>query len=230
MSLLLTLEGLSQAWLCAPRTDFKDDIARTRPHPTLSGVAGLLGAALGYEFGHTHTWLSEMSMAARVDDAGSVEVDYQTVAYPTKGGNVKRLFAKRNTNTLIARKEYLFGAKFTVALDGDAERLAEAAEALSNPHFTVFLGSKNCPPSAPISPRLVDTPVYEAVADGVHTVYADERVLSGEVRERGFKETVADVPVFDGDVLHRKWRTRTVYRIDPAMSGGDHDYFKELLR
>src|SRR5688500_11039636 len=87
--LLLRLEGPLQSWGVRSRWD----VRATGLEPSKSGVIGLLGCALGYPMRDRR--LEELSKAllfgVRVENAGAVVIDYQTVTdyLPIAGGGYR---------------------------------------------------------------------------------------------------------------------------------------------
>src|SRR5690606_6011040 len=73
--------------------------------------------------------------------------------------------AGRNVNTTITYRDYRVGVLYGVALwDGPLEDLASA---LRRPVFTLYLGRKSCPLSAPPDPQVVEA--NDALAALRHT-------------------------------------------------------------
>jgi len=145
-TLFLRLEGPLQAW-GDHRSKFI--VRRTAKAPTKSGVIGILCAALGVPRSEVAkiAQLAGLRMAARLDAPGFLWSDYNTVgakrAMPTAEGKLKE-------ETMITYREYLCDASFLVALQGDHALIAELAEAVQKPKWTLYLGRKSCPPSRPI--------------------------------------------------------------------------------
>lgn len=149
-ALFLRLEGPLQAWGGRTIGRFR----RTESVPTKSGVIGLLGAALGLSRHALNGRLDELNaleMAVRVDRAGHVEEDFQTVGAGVgvlaAEGNVKKTAATGEVEAIISPREYLVDAGFLVVLVGSAELIEELAHALQHPRWPLFLGRKRCIPS-----------------------------------------------------------------------------------
>jgi len=149
-TLFLRLEGPFQAW---GNHESKFLVRRTAEAPTKSGVIGLLCAALGIprpaaaETGLPK--LSALKMGVRIDSPGIRWWDYHTV-----GADMDMRIAEEEGKTkpgaMLTRREYLCDASFLVALQGDANLIAELAAAMENPKWTLYLGRKCCPPSRPL--------------------------------------------------------------------------------
>jgi CRISPR system Cascade subunit CasD len=57
---------------------------------------------------------------------------------------------KPDKDATVSRREYLFDARFGVILAGESNVLNEAAGALLNPVWGIWLGRKCCIPAAPV--------------------------------------------------------------------------------
>jgi CRISPR system Cascade subunit CasD len=98
--------------------------------------------------------------------------------------------AGRNVNTTITYREYRVGVLYAVALWGAP--LEHIAAALRAPVFTLYLGRKSCPLSAPPDPRIVEAadalealrhasrPPFHGNAD-IRLVASDEPLSSGDM-------------------------------------------------
>lgn len=134
--------------------------------PGRSAVLGLVAAALGIrreEAGRLAD-LERLSVAVSVLAFGEPLRDYHTVeTIPTaaaKRPDSRRAAlaaAGRRTNTTVTLRDYRMGPLFTAALWGEGD-LAGIEAALCKPAFTVYLGRKACPLSAPMAPRIVAAP------------------------------------------------------------------------
>lgn len=161
--LLLRLEAPLQAWGLRARWDVRD----TGDEPSKSGVIGLLGCALGYPVADPRLEALErqLTMAVRVERAGSRLSDYQTITgiLPTAAGGVKGSLT--DPSTIISPRGYLQDAAFLVIIDGPTDVLERCAAALREPRWPVYLGRKACPPSRPVLVGLLDT--YESLMDAL---------------------------------------------------------------
>ncbi len=149
--LFLRLEGPLQSW--GDRA-----IGRSRGTaliPTKSGLVGLLGAALGLSRAALNRRLDELNslaMAVRVDRAGHVAEDYQTVGarigVVAADGHVKKTASTGEYEAIISPRDYLVDASFLVLLRGNLATIEELADALRNPRWPLYLGRKRCVPGA----------------------------------------------------------------------------------
>lgn len=148
----------------------------TALHPTKSGVAGLLAAALGYD----KHGADEPAQIARLAALTCTTVtlpkpgkreelpilrlsDYHTVAFTAEAdvspSRRRKLLAKANypisaedrgSEMLPTDRHYLLDSRFGVLLEGEADFLAEIATALQNPRWGLWLGRKCCIPASPL--------------------------------------------------------------------------------
>ncbi|MFF4534266.1 type I-E CRISPR-associated protein Cas5/CasD [Streptomyces sp. NPDC001407] len=134
--LVLVLAGPLQSWGSTGRHAFRD----TDPHPTKSGVTGMLASALGLPRTDT-TGLAELAaltFAVRTDQPGTRTRDFHTTH--TRDGKAMPL----------SDRFYLADALFTAALAGPADLTVRAHQALLNPAHPLFLGRRSCPPARPV--------------------------------------------------------------------------------
>lgn len=146
-TLFLRLEGPLQSWGGRTIGRFR----RTESVPTKSGVLGLLGAALGLSRQQLNARLEELNqltMAVRVDRAGHIEEDYQTVGAKVgvlaANGVIKETAGTGEVEAIISPREFLADASFLVILRGDNELIKELSRALQSPRWPLFLGRKRC--------------------------------------------------------------------------------------
>lgn len=151
--LFLRLEGPLQSWGGRTIGRFR----RTESVPTKSGVIGLLGSALGLSRRQLNTRLEELNglaMAVRVDRAGTLLDDYQTVGAKigvlAADGTPKKTAGTREYEPIISPREYLLEASFLIILQGPAALIDELAAALQDPVWPLFLGRKRCVPGTPL--------------------------------------------------------------------------------
>lgn len=135
--------------------------------PGRSALLGLLGAALGIRRDGDFSALDGLSVAVAVFDEGRPLRDYHTVqTIPT--AKVKRPQSRPiglrevggEVNTTITHRDYRTCPLYAVAISGDA--LEVIAEALKQPVFTLYLGRKSCPLSAPLAPQVIAAASVEA--------------------------------------------------------------------
>jgi CRISPR system Cascade subunit CasD len=138
-TLLLRLNGPMQSWGYRSRFDYRD----TALEPTRSGVIGLICAAMGIARGEPISRFDAIRMGVRVDRDGRLECDYHTALDVIKADG-------SGNDTVVSHRDYLADASFTVGLQSnDQQLLNEIAAALLSPIWTLFLGRKAFPLSAP---------------------------------------------------------------------------------
>lgn len=135
--------------------------------PGRSALIGLMGAAMGIRRDGDFAALEALKLAVAIFDAGQVLRDYHTVETvpsavarrPQSRPQALRQ-AGRRSNTTITLRDYRTGPLYGVAVWGGD--LASVAAALKAPVFTLFLGRKSCPLSAPLDPQIVESDSPEA--------------------------------------------------------------------
>lgn len=154
--LLLRLEGPLQSWGIRSRWDVRD----SADEPTKSGVIGLLGCALGYPVGDRRLEMldQELSFGVRVEHAGSLTTDYQTITgvLPQADRGVRGRLS--DPATIISPRTYVQDGAYLVVIGGPRERLPECQGALLRPRWPVFLGRRSCPPTRPVLEGLAEYP------------------------------------------------------------------------
>jgi CRISPR system Cascade subunit CasD len=157
--LALRLEGPMQSWGTSSRFNRRS----TDLLPSRSAVMGLLCAALGLPrgSGEEGEWLARCA-ALRMKTVAVPRLrrdrelavrrleDYHTVLNTPKAGGGSK-------DCHITRRQYLLDAAFCVFLSGGRPVLEQAAAALRDPVWGVYLGRKCCIPSAPVLAGLFDT-------------------------------------------------------------------------
>lgn len=133
--------------------------------PSRSALLGLLGAALGIERSDA-TGQQALSAGYRfgikLECTGSPLRDYHTVQVgvpPRKFQfrSRRQELAAAKVETMLTSREYRCDSLALVAVEalpGAPVALAQLAEALRKPRFTLYLGRKSCPLALPLSPRL----------------------------------------------------------------------------
>ncbi|WP_242518349.1 type I-E CRISPR-associated protein Cas5/CasD [Thiorhodovibrio litoralis] len=175
-----------------------EDYRPTNHFPTRSGLIGLFGACLGIERADQDR-LSALNKSVEIairDDQGldsgnrdelvassekspQVATDFHTVLQARKvGGRVNRY-------PVVSRREYLFDARFTIAIGERAgaqfnlERIAKAAQ---HPCFTPVLGRRSCPLARPLLETTKPIEAADVIAALMRvepvggTIYAEEPV------------------------------------------------------
>lgn len=153
-TLLLRLAGPMQSWGTQSRFSIRD----VGLEPSKSGVIGLLCAALGRPRSESMADLTHLRMGVRVDEQGSVSVEYQTAGGTHRRDDSYGVVRADGTRgeTVTSRRYYLADARFLVGLEGDATLLAHINDALDRPQWQLSLGRKSFVPGEPI--RLPDAP------------------------------------------------------------------------
>lgn len=129
--------------LTAPLQSYGDEATFERrtstDYPTKSAVIGMLAAALGYARSDPRIQqLYQLAFATRVDQPGTPLTDFHTVEWKP---NVRK----------ITYRDYLQDAVFVVALGADDDTTIDhLAEALTHPHYQLYLGRRSNPPAGPL--------------------------------------------------------------------------------
>ena len=175
-TLIFQLFSAMQSW----GKEDKFSIYSTNREPSKSAVIGLIAAAMGIQEHEQSEFdeLNKLRFAVRCDCPGSVMSDYHTAAGDVsifhlvkkqRGKKVKyeakpaAYMKSGRRESEITYREYLTDAFFTVGLEGDVALLQRAAVAFSKPKFFLYLGRKSCPLTFPIMPKLVESPLLDAV-------------------------------------------------------------------
>lgn len=195
--LALYLEGPLQSW----GFDSQYNRRNTGLMPTKSAIAGICCAALGWSRGshEEQIFLSDfsktrMTAIAIPRDGAKKELpvrrmqDYHTVQ------NTKTADGKTK-DCHITHRQYLNDASFGVLIVGNRYLLCEIANALANPKWGIWLGRKNCIPSAPVFVGLEDT------RDAALQLLIGDNVLESFTRQEEVetfsdgRDTLPDAPV-----------------------------------
>ena len=207
--------------LCAPMGAFGDYAGHERRGselvPPRSAVLGLLGAALGID--RTNTDGQEALRRYRVGVRPLTESaplrDYHTVQ--TVQEKIRRPNGRRAAveaigpaiNTTITVRDYRTDVAIAVCVWGEEQvnwPLPRLVTALTCPVFTLYLGRKSCPPSAPLDPRVVEA------SDPVAAL----RAASPPDWLRGFAPGTVSCDPFPGGVPDRM-ETAPVEPLDRAL-------------
>jgi len=228
--LSLLLDGPIQSWGHASRFERRT----TALHPTRSGIGGLLSAALGID---KHSG-GESEQLARFATMKII-----TVSLPRAGRHGNRLLIRRledyHTVTGIRRasgkvddeatvqtyRHYLLDARFGVLLEGPTNLLEEAAAALRNPRWGVWLGRKCCLPASPVFVAVCPTRAQAWRELLNRTGHAGEEpleqfdhVIEVDPSEPG-ADAIEDTPIGFGHSIGERHAPRWIRRI-PASGGG----------
>ncbi|HEY8981542.1 MAG TPA: type I-E CRISPR-associated protein Cas5/CasD, partial [Streptomyces sp.] len=102
----------------------------SHPHPTRSGLTGLIAAAQGRPRGSDMSDLDQLTYTIRIDRPGHRLVDFHTVGggYP-KHRTLPTANGTHRGNALIRHDWYLHDAAFTIAVTGPPALLQQTAHA-----------------------------------------------------------------------------------------------------
>jgi CRISPR system Cascade subunit CasD len=164
--LVFQLQGAMASWGEAAVGEYRS----SHEYPTASALAGLIAAALGLRRDQ-ETELRALNagylFGIGVCQAGALLRDYHTAQVPGRASMKGRRhvtrkdelsLARSDLNTILSTRDYRQGVDLLVAVQArvDAPRTLEALQqAIAQPAFVLYLGRKSCPPSAPLSPRIV---------------------------------------------------------------------------
>lgn len=171
----------------------------TAEHPSQSALVGLLGAALGVDRHDeaAHAALRDgYGFAIGLQSAGSLLRDYHTAQVPPRTALKGRPHATRrdelavpkpDLGTILSTRDYRQNAASLVAVQARSSRpapytLAALAAALREPHFTLYLGRKSCPPAAPLWPQIVDAASAAAAFSRYAELHAAARQTAADKR------------------------------------------------
>ncbi|MFT6242542.1 MAG: CRISPR system Cascade subunit CasD [Akkermansiaceae bacterium] len=165
--LVFLIHSPMQAWGASSRFPRRD----TPPHPTKSGIIGMVAAALGIDkFSKTEAEeleplrqlkLSTYAIPRRDRWGNNLPVnrlqDFHTIGggFDAKNPAEKEHLPRKagggsSSNAVITRRDYLLDSCFLIALTGDPETLEKIPPAIANPKWGTWLGRKCCIPSLPI--------------------------------------------------------------------------------
>ncbi|MFE3455545.1 type I-E CRISPR-associated protein Cas5/CasD [Nonomuraea sp. NPDC059194] len=212
--LVLRLAGPLQSWGEHSVFTQRDTVR----FPTRSGLIGLLASAEGTSRDRALNAYEALRFTVRIDRPGVQLIDFHTV-----GGGLPRgvprpdgTYRAKDTATMVTRRQYLSDAAFTVAVEGDAARLAELAEALRRPYWQPYLGRRSCPPDQPLLLRHSDDPVgdLKTKVPVMRRLRPDDELTAEFITEGALDAAdsvtqLADVPE-SFNRYARRYRTRTV--------------------
>ncbi|MDU7390666.1 type I-E CRISPR-associated protein Cas5/CasD [Atlantibacter hermannii] len=223
--LLLWLEGPLQSWGHDSRFGRRD----TLPFPTMSGVCGILCAALGaggeqcnlltvLTAGHWHVRAfaraGERTISPPLRDfqmvgSGYDETDpWQLLLIPKTSEGKKAV----GGGTKMTYRYYLQDCAFAVVIALDSELAHQLAEALAAPVWELSLGRKNCAPTEFICQGVYDSECHAwehcaQLATEKKRVHRFD-VVPGADAEKGEVMTLNDVPLQFGE--DKRYRDRQV--------------------
>ncbi len=182
-TLFLRLAAPMQAW----GTSSRFQLRRTDAYPSKSGVLGLLLCAKGIQREDSARELATLSMlrmGVRVDRCGRMDWDYHTagakIGIRSAEGKIKKTATTGEYETLLSRRQYLIDASFLVVLQGDADIIADCANALNEPVWPVFLGRKCCIPTEPV---FMGTGKFDTLHEALESILWQPRISTIDSNE-----------------------------------------------
>ncbi len=161
-ALKIVCAGMMQSWR---NTGLGSYVRYTELMPTKSGITGMIACALGYPRNDPRIVQLKNSFELYIDTNESgplypdsvdkipdVMVDYQTVS----AIGMKKAGGGTLDTPSIINKEYIVNYKFVLYITADTELLNKIKDALVNPVWQYYLGSKNCIPSEPVCRGIVE--------------------------------------------------------------------------
>lgn len=213
--------------------------------PSRSAIMGLLAAAQGIERSDeaAHQALEAgLFYAVRTDAPGRPLIDYHTAQSPKarKG----RTFATRrqelesdDLNTVLSNREWRTDSCFTVALWARPDAVVDLdgiANALRQPHFTLYAGRKSAPLGLPLNPTIVEADTFKS-AFNAHQPNEEQRAIAAATQSdgtgRGELSFDHDAPGAPPDARLESRRDAVVSRsrwqfadrLEGVVSGDAHD-------
>lgn len=191
--------------------------------PGRSALIGLMGAALGLRRDGDFSALDGLEIDVAIFDSGAPMRDYHTFETVPSAAAKKPnsrpealLTARGKTNTAITLRDYRAGVFYGVAVQG--EGLERLAQALREPHFTLYFGRKSCPLAAPTGARVVQAETVEAAFSYLTVPLWRRGAVASRLVTAGQGETVNDVPL-DRARWHFGARDVTVRRVSIQAGG-----------
>lgn len=195
--------------------------------PGRSAILGLLGAALGIRREGDFSALDALGVSVAIFDAGAPLRDYHTIETvpsaaakrPNSRPEALRE-ARGRTTTTITLRDYRAAVFYGVAVTGAGLDALQAA--LTAPRFTLYLGRKSCPLSAPPGAKIVTAETPEAAL--AHLTPPPWLVARGAVSARTLivdadrGEIVHDRPI-DRSLWHFAPRTIARRPVEIALGG-----------
>lgn len=150
----------------------------TGGQPTRSALLGLIAAACGIRR-ENHEALQALGeglkFAVKQISAGTLMRDYHTVQAPsqrrgTVAGTRARELREPRINTILSNRDYRCDGLWVVAAEAGgpaAIDLNNVRDRLSKPIFSLYLGRKSCPMSAPLQAQIIDARDAKEALDSV---------------------------------------------------------------
>ena len=230
----LLLEGPMQSW----GIDSRFNRRATELFPSKSGIIGLLAAAMGVDK-YVESESADIQKLASLQckvftmNTRSIQrmVDYHTVGggYDDKDKlhHLRSADGKIKKDAALTYRYYLLDARFGAILAGEGALLEDAAAALQNPKWGLWLGRKCCIPSNPIFVALEEEEdsAWGKLLERTHapsdkrtmdSYYYVEDIPSGT--EQLDDETRNDLPVAYGAPIGERHTRRTIRKHIPVKS------------
>jgi len=149
-NLIIYLDGPMQGWGYMADHAWRNCL----PHPTRSGVTGILAAALGIDRNDPE----EPEKIARINRLRMTIIGLQTSQRIAPGRQIRDYHTAQTRNKRgevvgnaeVTHRDYLLDSKFLVLLDGDEDLLNAIQPALRNPTWFATLGRRSCVPASPL--------------------------------------------------------------------------------
>lgn len=221
--LILRLEAPLMRWGLRSLWNDRD----THIVPTKSGVIGLLACAFGWKRGDKsiEALSSSLRMGVRADRKGRPITDFHIVS-SFSNPNIKHLCNsayKQRTGEggLLTYRHYIQDASFTVVLSGSGDVLKEAAAALMDPVFPIYLGAKCCVATRPVFEAL--TSEYESIAEALERYpRCEKRKREQQRSERCYSEieNSEGAHIRQDEVRINEMREYAFRKVDVIYTGG----------
>ncbi|MBL4608236.1 MAG: type I-E CRISPR-associated protein Cas5/CasD [Pseudomonadales bacterium] len=156
--------------LYAPLASWGDQaVGQVRPsadHPSRSALLGLMAAALGIDRADEQQQLQlneSCHFGIKLYTPGLAMRDFHTAQVPPSNKKTKHLYTRRDElneakiGTILSFRSYRQDSFSVVALwleAGCKHTLPELSQALSQPHYHLYLGRKACPLAVPLNSML----------------------------------------------------------------------------
>lgn len=210
--------------------------------PTKSSIMGLLAAAMGikHEEEECHLALNDnCEMAVKVFSHGSLLSDFHTTQVPNSVGKYsyrsrrdELVIGKQRLGTVLSRREYRQDAFVLVAIKVKSNsifKLPMLKSHLDKPKFTLYLGRKSCPLSAPLAATIISVPSisFKAALDAypIKGLYQPTENISDLINEKKYLNLEQTYYLWEGgldalaaDVVLDKSRLQTHQIPDQLLS------------
>ncbi len=157
-----------------------DGFAQSIPIPSLTTIAGMLGAALGYRRGDArlNALADVLHYGVVVHNPGAPLMDYQTAdldaiglrAVAVDAWGAIRLYEREGSVVKERAQQWrplLADADMTVVLEAPGWDPALLLAALRAPVFPLCLGRVSCPPSGQVGEKVIESETLDAALDAL---------------------------------------------------------------